>query len=69
MGLLPGYSVGWHWEEGPLQGLQLGTQIVGPLSSARMGVVPKTTLGETLLGHWVGPRVGSTGPGSWLRGV
>lgn len=47
MGLLPGCSVGWHWEKGTLQGPQLGTQIVGSLSSARVGVAPTRALGET----------------------
>lgn len=64
MGLPPGlWSVGWHWDKGPLQGPKGGTQTVNLLSGAWMGEVPTRSLGGALPGHWVGPKVGGTAPG------
>lgn len=60
-------SVGWHWNKGFLQASQLHPQLVGLLLGMQMGMAPTGSLGDLMFGQCVGPWVGRTGPGLWLK--
>lgn len=58
--------VWWHWDKGPLQAAQLRPQTEGLLSDVQ-SVIPSRSMGVLLSVHWIGPWLGRTGPGQWLR--
>lgn len=61
--------VGWHWNKGLLQCPKMSPQMVGLtlLPGIRMSVDIARSLGMFLADHWMGPSVGRTSPGLWLK--
>lgn len=62
-------SVGWHWNKGLFQCPKMSPQMVGLtlLPGIRMSAELARSLGMFLADHWMGPWVGRTGLGLWLK--